>query len=79
MEADLFSANLQGTSLFNAVFAGTNLTKTEFSGVEVGNTVFGSYDSSQAISLNKVIHMWPSTIGEDTIAQSKGKIPDLFS
>ncbi len=41
-------------------------------------TIFADVDLSEAIGLDQLRHFGPSTIGIDTIYNSKGKIPEVF-
>ena len=76
--ADLRGVNFQKRDLINAVFSGSRLAKANFSKARIGQTVFAAADISEVLHLDKVDHVGPSTLGEDTIAQSKGKIPETF-
>jgi uncharacterized protein YjbI with pentapeptide repeats len=86
--ADLMGASLQGADLGGANFTGANLTFTHFSlsALENSNftnavaafTVFGDNDLSTVKGLETVHHLGPSTIGLDTIYNSKGNIPEVF-
>jgi len=67
-EADLTSANLWGASLI----------ESNFLKAVVGYTIFGHSDLSEALGLENAVHYGPSTLGTDTIAKSKGKIPEIF-
>ena len=49
-----------------------------FTGVNIGWTILGNLDLSTAISLESVMYEGPTTIGIDTLARSRGKIPEAF-
>jgi uncharacterized protein YjbI with pentapeptide repeats len=69
----LFKANLTATNLRSAFVQGANFTEAK-----IGWTIFGTLDLSDAIGLEKVVHLEPSVIGIDTIRLSKGKIATAF-
>lgn len=72
-DADLSNTNLLYVDFRSAIFNRTNLTKAS-----IGWVVFGNNDLSSVTGLERVIHRGPSTIGIDTIYQSKGEISELF-
>ncbi len=71
--ADLSLADLSGTNLWQA-----NLQETNFSRTRVGNTIFGDLNLRQVIGLDEIQHGSPSTVGTNTLANSEGKIPEVF-
>lgn len=71
--ADLRGAYLSRVNLQSATMASSNFTNASM--VEI---VFGNNGLSTAIGLDSVKHEGPSTIGVDTIYQSKGNIPHVF-
>jgi uncharacterized protein YjbI with pentapeptide repeats len=71
--ADLSKADLSGTDL-----DGAELDRTRMADAVVGNTAFGGGDFSTVQGLDSVKHLFPSTIGVETIYRSKGKIPESF-
>src|SRR5260370_26237120 len=73
---NLSGANLSGSSLFMADLTGADLRGADFSNVGVGGTIFGDIDMSQVRGLLSVQHHGPSTIGIDTIYNSRGEIPE---
>lgn len=75
---NLCGANLYGADLIEADFSGANLRVTNLEGSKVGLTVFGSNDLRVTKGLTVVHHMGPSTVGIDTLAQSKGQVPEAF-
>ena len=77
-QAGLTEANLAGTNLTLTIFAGTQLQGTNLSGASVAWTQFGGVDLSQSLGLDQVRHNRPSSIGIDTIYDSKGIIPEVF-
>ena len=76
--ADLRWANLSGTNLGGTDLSGAYLFNSDFTNSLVGFTVFGNVDLSTAKGMETVRHLGPSTIGVDTIYQSKGNIPEAF-
>lgn len=83
LSANLYGANLSSANLNTARLIGTNLTNaklnyTNLTEVGCGHTVFANVDLSTAKSLDTIRHKFFSTLGIDTIFQSKGKIPEKF-
>ncbi len=76
--ADLRGANLHGADLREADLGRAILNSANFTEVRVGVTHFAAVDLSTTNGLETVFHEGPSTIGIDTIYQSRGKIPELF-
>jgi len=82
-EADLSSADLSEADLTGADLVGTNLRdallrETCLYDSSLWNTTLATVDLSRVKGLEKVVHKGPSTIGIDTIYESKGKIPEVF-
>jgi len=67
-EATLWMDDMSGASLLN----------TNFKGAEFGLLNFNVVDLSKCKGLSSVIHVANSSIGIDTIFESKGKIPESF-
>jgi hypothetical protein len=76
--ADLSGANLVRANLYAAVFNGTTLDQTSISRALFWKTVVADCDLSEALGLESVHHHGPSTIGLDTIAKSRGNVPESF-
>ena len=76
--ARLNAANLRGTDLVGVDFSGAVLAGCDFSRAVIGSTIFGNLQLSTAIGLEDVGHLFPSTIGTDTIVRSEGTIPEVF-
>lgn len=82
-EADLERASLVRADLERANLKGANLRKTDLGranleGARIGETLFGGNDLSETEGLDEVWHLEPSTIGTDTLRNSKGIIPVRF-
>ncbi len=77
-ETDLTEAHLEEADLQSAFLIGTYLKRANFLGAICGDTFFGDVDLSEAIGLETVMHNYPSTIGENSLFKSKGKIPREF-
>ncbi len=87
-EADLISANLSSAILIDTNLTGAYLVDTNLNGAylngatfdqaKLGNTALNNTDISQAKELHLVEHGGPSSIGIDTLYQSKGQIPEVF-
>jgi hypothetical protein len=78
MYADLSRANLSGAQLELASLFRTDLRGAKFKNAIVAYTRFADCDLSEAQELAFIKHKGPSTIGIDTIYNSKGNIPDSF-
>jgi hypothetical protein len=76
--ANLTWADFTGAGLNFTIFSSTRVAEADFTSAEVRHTVFTDMDLSEAEGLETVIHMGPSSIGVDTILQSKGEIPEIF-
>jgi uncharacterized protein YjbI with pentapeptide repeats len=61
-----------------ATFDRCDLRSANFAGAEMANTVFLGTDLSGVRDLQTVKHSGPSSIGIDTLYESKGNIPDFF-
>ena len=82
-EANLTMAVLVAAKLTDADLSGANLTSANlksanFKGAFVEFTTFGNNDLSTVEGLDDVQHLGPSTVGVDTLINSKGKIPEVF-
>ncbi len=80
---NLFHAKLSDALLLKALFIKTNFTDSKLSNANfncsiIGWTIFANTDLSTAIGLNSIRHKGPSSLGIDTIYQSKGNIPEVF-
>jgi uncharacterized protein YjbI with pentapeptide repeats len=71
-------ANFSGALLREAVFCAVEFFKTDFRNARLFHTVFADTDLSEAIGLDSVNHIGPSSIGIDTFLRSGGKIPEVF-
>lgn len=76
--AALLQANLRGSSLLEANLSGVCLRDADLHGAKVGWAVFGSLDLSQVRGLDALQHEGPSTVGIDTLYESKDQIPEAF-
>ena len=76
--ASLVGADLRGADLSVANLRVANLHGTDFTNAKVGHTMFGDNDLSRVKGLERVSHSAPSTIGIDTIYQSRGNVPEIF-
>jgi uncharacterized protein YjbI with pentapeptide repeats len=81
--AILTGANLNGVDLSEANLVGANLSHVllehvKFERAIVGSTIFGGVDLSSCSGLDSIEHVGPSTLGVDSIIQSKGRIPEAF-
>jgi uncharacterized protein YjbI with pentapeptide repeats len=77
-EADLRGANLRKALLVGTDLSGANLIECNFSNAIISDTIFANSDLSETVGLEDVVHYGPSSISTDTIARSKGKIPEVF-
>jgi uncharacterized protein YjbI with pentapeptide repeats len=78
MWTNLAGANLRAAHLVAANFRESFLEGTDFNGALVGRNSFGETDLSRATGLEHVRHIFPSSIGIDTIYSSQGDIPEAF-
>ena len=81
--ADLSITNLSGADLswkhlYRVNFSEANLYKTNFTNATFAGTVFGDVDLSEVKGLDKTKHQMRSYIDTNTLARSKGKIPEDF-
>jgi hypothetical protein len=76
--ANLCDADLGGADLWRANLNGAHLANSSLSEAVVGWTTFANSDLSDVKGLETVHHLGPSTIGIDTIYESKGNIPEVF-
>lgn len=76
--ANLCRANLRGVDLTGTNLRDTELSETNFSAARTRGTIFAGVDLSVANGLETITHLGPSTVGIDTIYQSRGKIPEVF-
>ncbi len=75
---NLAEADLSGADLTFATFSNTNLDQTQLAGARLDGTVFLGCDLSAALGLEELEHGGPSSLGLDTIACSRGKVPEQF-
>src|SRR5947207_1283585 len=76
--ANLVGTNLSGANLIGAILGSANLTGADFSRTIISDTIFTNIDSRDIKGLDTCIHEGPSSIGIDTIYQSKGDVPEAF-
>ena len=76
--ADFYCADLKGSYLVGVDFRQTDFAGANLSRAFVGHTTFAANDLSETLGLDSVHHMGPSSLGIDTLYQSKGKIPESF-
>jgi uncharacterized protein YjbI with pentapeptide repeats len=80
---DLTEARLIATDFTDAHLIGVNFNYASLSGSNfrrafVGMSIFRNSDLREAIGLDEVRHVSPSSISTDTFSLSKGKIPESF-
>jgi hypothetical protein len=83
VKASLFYADLHGAKLTGARLFGTDLSKAalgkaNLAEAELSLTILADVNLSRVSGLEEVVHRAPSTIGIDTIYNSKGMIPEIF-
>ena len=81
--AILVQADLCGADLIRACLRCVNLDGAKLSGANLKNagcqyTIFANIDLSETKNLDTIDHEGPSTIGIDTLYESKGNIPEAF-
>ena len=72
-EAQLNKANLVGAQLIRVVLNGADLSEAK-----MGDTCLCSLELSDVRGLNFVQHVGPTHVSTDTLALSKGRLPDSF-
>ena len=77
-QADLSDANLRGANLRGAHFEAAILDRADLTDSNMAYTVVADLDLSVAKGLEAIKHEHPSTVGIDTIYQSKGNVPEAF-
>jgi hypothetical protein len=77
-KVNLSLAILSEANLSKANLRETNLSKADFKDSTLAFTTIANIDLSTVKELETVRHLGPSTIGIDTIYESKGKIPEVF-
>ncbi|UCE61014.1 MAG: toll/interleukin-1 receptor domain-containing protein [Phycisphaerales bacterium] len=76
--SDLRGANFEEADLQEADFSEANLSGAAFAGASLDQTSFGNVDLAHTTGLAECTPLGPSTVGVDTLAQSKGRIPEAF-
>lgn len=76
--ADLSNANLSRAKLIATNLSRAVLRETNFSQAKIGWVTFGTNDLSSAKGLISVTHAGPSSLGIDTIYNSRFNIPEAF-
>ncbi len=76
--ARLASANLKETHLAGAYFGEASLSEADLSSAILEHTAFVALDLSEVKHLDLCLHRGPSAITIDTLARSKGCIPQEF-
>jgi TIR domain/Pentapeptide repeats (8 copies) len=86
--ASLWAADVRNAFLSDACLARADLGRANFGGAEVSRadfdaalcqeTIFGCLNLSTVTGLGSVTHLYPSTIGIDTLVLSEGNIPEAF-
>jgi uncharacterized protein YjbI with pentapeptide repeats len=71
-------ANLSFANLCHANLSAARLKGADFNGAHFGQTALINVDLSEAVGLESAVHEYPSSLGIDTLYQSKGKIPESF-
>jgi hypothetical protein len=77
-KADLTRARLVHANLGGARFGMANLNDADLTGSVLGRTELNDLDLSVVKGLDTIRHIEPSTIGVDTIYNSRGNIPEAF-
>jgi uncharacterized protein YjbI with pentapeptide repeats len=76
--ADLTDAVLGGADMTEVNFSACSLKRTNFEGAILGGTIFGDNDLLCVNGLESAVHLYPSTIGMDTLRSCGGKLPTSF-
>jgi uncharacterized protein YjbI with pentapeptide repeats len=80
---DFSLSGLENTNFEGATLVKVNLSTTDLAGMKLANAeihqvVFAETDLSDVVGLERVRHSGPSTIGIDTLYESRGRIPEAF-
>ena len=78
IESNLSEADLSEANLSEANLSKTDVRRATFRDAIVAWSNFGDIDLSMAKGLHSMKHFGPSTVGIDTIQQSKGQISEAF-
>jgi hypothetical protein len=78
VRAHLWGADLSAADLRSANLSSANLNGADFSRAVSFRTIFANIDLSQVRGLDTMVHEGPSTVGIDTMYQSRGQIPEVF-
>ncbi len=76
--ADMRQTTLDWANLVGTVFHATRVDGASFSEAVLEDTVFIRTDLSRVFSLETCHHQGPSTLGTNTLAASRGRIPEAF-
>jgi uncharacterized protein YjbI with pentapeptide repeats len=82
-DARLYGAQLNGARLTEAELLRANFTRADLAMADLAeattlHTTFGDVDLSDVRGLQTINQLGPSSIGEDTLRRSKGRIPATF-
>lgn len=75
---NLTEANLYTANLMLATFTAADLTRATLTRALCGRTQFTDLDLSEVKGLETISHREPSSLGIETLYNSKGKIPEVF-
>lgn len=78
IKTDLSRATLSGADISKAEFRAAKLVGTDFQSTINGWTIFCDVDLAEAEGLARTEHRGPSYISTETLATSRGQIPDSF-
>jgi uncharacterized protein YjbI with pentapeptide repeats len=76
--ADLRNVNFAGADLTQVNLTASALDGANFKGALLGGTVFGDTDLRGVRCLDSAVHLFPSTIGMDTLQLGHGELPSVF-
>jgi len=81
--AQIVNTHLQKTDFSQADLSGASIStgdieQANFSKCQMGLTIFSDTNLSKAIGLEDVNHLFPSTMGTNTLQRSMGRIPEVF-
>ncbi len=78
VRSDLSHANLMNAVLTRACLINVKLEATNLTGIIVAGTTFSDIDFRSVIGLSEVDHLFPSSLGIDSIIRSQGGIDHSF-
>ena len=77
-DAILQDAHLEESSLINVDFTRASLHGVDFDSAIASGTLWNDVDLAECRNLDRIVHQGPSSVGIDTIYESRGRVPAAF-